>query len=109
LRHFPEIWNIRRKLGKQLIRQAPQLFIGVDAPDFNLGLECRLRQHGIRTAHFISPSIWAWRRERLEKIKRAVQHMLVLFPFEEAIYKQAGIAVDYVGHPFADVIPLDPD
>lgn len=109
LRHFPEIWSIRRQFAKKLIEQPPHLFIGIDAPDFNLGLEQGLKKRGIRTIQFVSPSIWAWRRERLEKIKQAVDHMLVLFPFEEAIYQQAGIQVNYVGHPFADIIPIKPD
>ncbi len=106
LRHLPELLWLRRRFGSQLIQQPPRLFIGVDAPDFNFGLEARLKQHGIRTAHFVGPSIWAWRRERLQKIKVAVDHMLVLFPFEAAIYQQVGIPVTYVGHPFADAIPL---
>ncbi|TAK92208.1 MAG: lipid-A-disaccharide synthase [Burkholderiaceae bacterium] len=109
LRHLPALLWLRHRFGTQLLRQPPQLFVGVDAPDFNFGLEARLKWHGIRTAHFVSPSIWAWRRERLQKIKRAVDHMLVLFPFEEAIYQQAGIPVTYVGHPFADAIPLQAD
>lgn len=109
LRHLPELLYIRRRLGSQLIQQTPQCFIGVDAPDFNFGLETRLKQHGIRTVHFVSPSIWAWRRERLAKIKAAVDHMLVLFPFEEAIYRDAGVPVTYVGHPFADSIDLVPN
>ncbi len=109
LRHLPELLWLRHRFGNQLIQQPPRLFIGVDAPDFNFGLEARLKQHGIRTAHFVGPSIWAWRRERLQKIKAAVDHMLVLFPFEAAIYQQAGIPVTYVGHPFADAIPLHPE
>lgn len=109
LRHLPELLSIRWRLGNQIIQQRPQLFIGVDAPDFNFGLETRLKQQGIRTVHFVSPSIWAWRRERLTKIKAAVDHMLVLFPFEEAIYQEAGIPVTYVGHPFADAIDVVPD
>lgn len=109
LRHLPELLYIRHRLGTQIIQQTPRCFIGVDAPDFNFGLEMRVKQHGIRTVHFVSPSIWAWRRERLAKIKAAVDHMLVLFPFEAAIYQEAKIPVTYVGHPFADVIDMIPD
>jgi lipid-A-disaccharide synthase len=109
LRHYPEIASIRRQLRERLLATPPSAFIGVDAPDFNLGLEEQLHSRGIRTVHFISPSIWAWRRERIEKIRRAVDHMLVVFPFEEAIYREAGIAASYVGHPLADVIPARPD
>jgi lipid-A-disaccharide synthase len=109
LSRFPEIYMIRRSLIKMLLAAPPDAFVGIDAPDFNLDLECRLKKAGIPVLHYIGPSIWAWRRERLEKIRRAVDHMLVLFPFEEAIYHEAGIAATYVGHPLADVIPLVPD
>lgn len=109
LRHYPEIAMIRRRLRQTLLASPPRAFIGVDAPDFNLGLEAALRSHGIPTIHFVSPSIWAWRRERIETMRRAVDHVLVVFPFEEAIYRDAGIPVSYVGHPLADVIPESPD
>jgi lipid-A-disaccharide synthase len=109
LSHLPELLLLRRRLAEQLLRQRPSAFIGVDAPDFNLGLETRLKQHGIPVLHFVSPSVWAWRRERIETIRRAVDHMLVLFPFEEALYQEAGIEATYVGHPLADIIPLSPD
>jgi lipid-A-disaccharide synthase len=109
LKHLPEIWNIRRALRKRLLAAPPDLFIGVDAPDFNLGLEIALKKREIPVVHYVSPSIWAWRRERISKIKRAVTHMLALFPFEAPIYEEAGIPVTYVGHPLADVIPLKPD
>ncbi len=98
---------MRRNLKHQLLAQKVQLYIGVDAPDFNFGIERALRKRGITTVHFASPSIWAWRGGRIHKIKRAVDHMLVLFPFEKAIYDNAGIAATYVGHPMADTIPLD--
>jgi len=84
------------------------LFIAVDAPDFNLDLELALKQHGIPTIHYVSPSIWAWRGERIHKIKRAVSHMLALFPHEPKLYQQAGVPVDYVGHPLADMLPEQP-
>jgi len=109
LSHYPEIFMIRRSLAKMLLAAPPDAFVGIDAPDFNLDLECRLKKAGIPVLHYIGPSIWAWRRERMEKIRRAVDHMLVLFPFEEAIYHEAGIAATYVGHPLADIIPLTPN
>jgi lipid-A-disaccharide synthase len=109
LRHYREIVGIRRALGERLLAQRPDLFIGVDAPDFNLALEARLRAAGVRTVHFISPSIWAWRAGRIESIRAAVGHMLCIFPFEPALYAEAGIAATYVGHPLADVIPLEAD
>jgi len=106
--HFPEIFMIRRRLAQRLLAAPPDAFVGIDAPDFNLDLEVRLRKAGIPVVHFIGPSIWAWRRERIDKIRRAVDHMLVLFPFEPALYHAAGIAATYVGHPLADVIPMVP-
>lgn len=105
LRHYLEIVGIRRKLRKYFLSNSPDLFIGIDAPDFNLGLELSLKQHGIPTIHYVSPSIWAWRGERIHKIKRAVTHMLALFPHEPKLYQQAGVPVDYVGHPLADMLP----
>ena len=108
LRHFLEILGIRRKLRDYLLSNKPDLFIGIDAPDFNLGLELQLKQRGITTIHYVSPSIWAWRGERIRKIKRAVSHMLALFPHEPGIYQQAGVPVDFVGHPLADIIPIQP-
>ena len=109
LGHYREIKGIQNSLRAGLISERPSVFIGVDAPDFNLGLEADLKQAGIPTMHFISPSIWAWRGGRIKKIERAVSHMLVVFPFEEAIYRKAGIDVTYVGHPLAEVIALQPD
>lgn len=107
LRRFREIWTIRRRLGDRLLAERPDVFIGVDAPDFNLGLEARLKAEGIKTMHFVSPSIWAWRGGRIHKIHRSVDHMLCLFPFEPEIYHRAGIAASFVGHPLADTIPLE--
>ncbi len=109
LMHYREISGIRKQLMQQLLAEKPDVFIGVDAPDFNLDLEIRLKQAGIPTMHYISPSIWAWRGGRIKKIAQAVSHMLVVFPFEEEIYRQAGIPATYVGHPLAQVIPLEPD
>ena len=108
LRHYREIAGIRRNLRKQLIANPPDLFIGVDAPDFNFDLELALKQRGIPTVHFVSPSIWAWRGERIHKIKCAVSHMLALFPFEVPLYEKAGVPVSYVGHPLADILPESP-
>ncbi|OGA18025.1 MAG: lipid-A-disaccharide synthase [Betaproteobacteria bacterium RIFCSPLOWO2_02_FULL_63_19] len=107
LRHYSEIVSIRRRTRRRLLREKPAIFVGIDAPDFNLHLEASLKRSGIPTIHYVGPSVWAWRRARLRHIARAVDQMLVLFPFEAAIYKQAGIPVVYVGHPLADVIPLE--
>jgi lipid-A-disaccharide synthase len=109
LAHYREITAIRNSLRAGLMAERPSVFIGVDAPDFNLGLETDLKKAGIPTMHFISPSIWAWRGGRIKKIEKAVSHMLVVFPFEEAIYRNAGIAATYVGHPLAEIIPMTPD
>jgi lipid-A-disaccharide synthase len=87
----------------------PRVFLGVDAPDFNLGVEARLRGRGVRTVHLISPSIWAWRPERIRKIQQAVDHMLCIFPFETDIYNGTGVQATYVGHPIADLIAESPD
>jgi len=105
LRHFPEILAIRRTLARRLVEKRPGLFIGVDAPDFNLRLERRLKRAGIPTVHYVSPSLWAWRGGRLSAIARSVDKMLVLFPFEEPLYREAGVPVAYVGHPLADASP----
>lgn len=107
--HYREVKGIQTALRDQLRDERPAVFIGVDAPDFNFGLETPLKQAGIPTMHFISPSIWAWRGGRIKKIARAVSHMLVVFPFEEEIYRKAGIPVTYVGYPLAEVIPMQPD
>ena len=109
LRHLPELLWIRSRITRYFLRERPRVFVGIDAPDFNFTLETKLKQAGIPTVHFVSPSIWAWRPERIHRIKQAVSHMLVVFPFEEQIYRDAGIPVSYVGHPLADVIPLEPD
>jgi len=106
LRHYFEIVGIRRKLRAYFLDNRPDLFIAIDAPDFNLDLELVLKRHGIPTIHYVSPSIWAWRGERIHKIKRAVSHMLALFPHEPEIYRQAGVPVDFVGHPLADMFPM---
>ncbi|MEO8152779.1 MAG: lipid-A-disaccharide synthase [Rhizobacter sp.] len=107
LRHYRELVGIRQALGDRLLQERPDAFIGVDAPDFNLGLETRLKAQGTKTIHFISPSIWAWRGKRIEKIRAAADHVLCIFPFEPAIYAQHDIAASYVGHPLADAIPME--
>ena len=104
LKHYFEIVGIRRKLRRRLFKTRPDVFIGIDAPDFNLDLERGLKARGIPTVHYVSPAIWMWRRERLGKIKRAVSRMLTLFPFEEEIYRDAGVDVAFVGHPLADML-----
>jgi lipid-A-disaccharide synthase len=101
--------RMRRELIRYFLQNPPDLFIGIDAPDFNLGLETRLRRNNIKTLHYVSPAIWAWRRGRISSIKRAVSHILCLFPFEKPIYDEAGIPATYVGHPSADMIPLEND
>lgn len=109
LRHLPELLWIRSRIARHFLNERPRVFVGIDAPDFNFALEAKLKQAGIPTVHFVSPSIWAWRPERIHRIAEAVSHMLVVFPFEEQIYRDAGIPVTYVGHPLADVIPMEPD
>ena len=112
LRHYREIIGIREQLKNRLLSepgQRPDIFIGVDAPDFNLDLEAALKAQGIKTVHFVSPSIWAWRADRVDKIRRSVDHVLCIFPFEPALLAAHGIAATYVGHPLASVIALQPD
>ena len=109
LRHYRGIADIRRQLKSRLLSTPPDLFIGVDAPDFNLALEADLRANGIRTVHFVCPSIWAWRAGRVEKIRRSANHVLCVFPFEPDLLARHGIAATYVGHPLANVIPMTPD
>ena len=104
LRHYLEIIGIRRRLAAHFRQHPPALFIGIDAPDFNLDLELGLKMSGVATVHYVSPSIWAWRSGRIDKIKRAVTRMLTLFPFEAKIYREQGIPVNYVGHPLADLL-----
>lgn len=109
LLRYREIVGIRKQLLNRLTNDKPRLFIGVDAPDFNLQLEENLRRQGVKTVHFVCPSVWAWRPERLEVIRRSVDHVLCIFPFEPALLAQHGIAATYVGHPLAQVIPVVPD
>lgn len=109
LLRYREIVGIRSQLKKRLLAEKPDVFIGVDAPDFNLDLEAALKAQDVKTVHFVCPSVWAWRPERLEKIKRSVDHVLCIFPFEPALLAQHGIAATYVGHPLAQVIPMQVD
>ncbi len=109
LRHLVGLLRMRRQLVAHFRKNPPDLFIGIDAPDFNLGLERKLKRSGIKTIHYVSPSIWAWRGGRVRKIRRAVNHILALFPFEVPLYEKAKVPVTYVGHPLADMLPLEPD
>ena len=109
LRHLPDLLAVRRAVYKRTLQQSPDVFIGIDAPDFNLGLERRLKQHGIRTAHYVSPSVWAWRESRAAKIGRSADRVLCLFPIEPPIYARHGVDARFVGHPLADMFPLEPD
>lgn len=109
LRRYREIVGIRAALGDRLLAAKPDVFIGVDAPDFNLDLEARLKAQGVKTVHFVCPSIWAWRPERVEKLRRSTDHVLCIFPFEPELLASHGIAATYVGHPLANVIPMEPD
>ena len=104
LSRLPQLFALRRALIRRLLAPRVQLFIGVDAPDFNLGLEARLKRAGVRTMHFVSPSIWAWRRERVRKIRRSIHRMLALFPFEPPLYEAADVPVTFVGHPLAQEV-----
>jgi lipid-A-disaccharide synthase len=109
LRHYREISRIRQTLVETLLAERPALFIGVDASEFNLGLERRLKEAGVPTVHYVSPSVWAWRRGRVRRVARSATHLLAMFPFEPALYAKSGLPVTYVGHPLADVIPVDVD
>ena len=109
LRHYREITGIRRQLLDRLRDTRPDVFIGVDAPDFNLDVEAKLKSRGIPAIHYVSPSVWAWRGGRVQKIGRSISHMLALFPFESEIYERHQIPVSYVGHPLADVLPTEVD
>jgi len=109
LRHYREISGIRRALLKRLLAERPDAFIGIDAPDFNLWLEGRLKAAGIPAIHFVSPSVWAWRAGRIRNIVRSVNQLLCLFPFEPPLYEKYGLPAYFVGHPLADMIPLEPD
>jgi lipid-A-disaccharide synthase len=109
LKRLPTLYRTFQSVKKRWLQHPPTAFLGVDAPDFNLRLERQLKMAGIPTVHFVGPSIWAWRYERIHQIRESVSHMLVLFPFEQAIYQKEKIPVTYVGHPLADAIPMQPN
>ncbi|HSG92869.1 MAG TPA: lipid-A-disaccharide synthase [Methylotenera sp.] len=109
IKHLWGLLKLRRQLLNHFLDNRLDLFIGIDAPDFNFWLERKLKNKGIKTIHYVSPSIWAWRKKRIKKIKDAVTEILALFPFEPALYQNEGIPVTYVGHPLADILPLVPD
>lgn len=109
LRHLPRLLRFRRELVARLRDWRPDVFVGIDAPDFNLGVERRLKAAGIRTVHYVSPSVWAWREGRAKKIGRSADRVLCLFPMEPAIYARHGVDARFVGHPLADVFPDEPD
>lgn len=109
LKHYREIVGIRRQLKTRLLASRPDLFIGIDAPDFNLDLARDLRKTGLKTVQFVCPSVWAWRAQRLQKIRDSVDHVLCIFPFEPALLSQYGIAASFVGHPLANLIPEHAD
>mgnify|MGYP000011041084 CR=1 FL=1 len=109
IKQLPSILSLRRALVKELLQHRPLAYLGIDAPDFNLGVEKKLKAAGIPTIHFISPSIWAWRGGRIKGIQESVDRMLCIFPFEPAIYDKVGMKASYVGHPLASTIPMIPD
>lgn len=109
LKRLPDILRLRRDLYQHFTKNPPDIFIGVDAPEFNLGLEHQLRDKGIKVVHYVSPSVWAWRRGRIHKIAQAVDTMLTLLPFEADFYREHHVPVEYVGHPLADQIPVEID
>jgi lipid-A-disaccharide synthase len=108
IKHLPRLLKLRKNLARRFIDWQPDVFVGVDAPDFNIELERRVREAGIKTVHFIGPSVWAWRYERIKKVKAAADHVMLVFPFEKDIYDKEGIAATYVGHPLADTIAIEP-
>lgn len=107
LKVYRQLVKLRTELGDRLLAERPAAFVGIDAPDFNLGLEARLKTAGMKTIHFVCPSIWAWRGGRVHKLAASADHVLCLFPFEPALLSKAGVRASYVGHPLADAIPLE--
>ena len=108
LRHYGEIMGIRRRLVNALLAERPDIYIGIDSSEFNLDVERKLKEAGIPTVHYSSPQVWAWRGWRVRRVARSVNRILVMFPFEAPLYEKIGVPVTYVGHPLADVIPMDP-
>src|SRR5690606_13474808 len=109
LRELPRLLRLRRELRRRVLAWQPDVFTGIDAPDFNLGVERWLKRRGVRTVHYVSPSVWAWRESRAAKIGESADRVLCLFPMEPAIYARHGVDARFVGHPLADAIPLEPD
>lgn len=109
LAHLPRLLKLRKAFRQRVLDWAPDVYIGIDAPDFNLGVERWLKQRGVRTVHYVSPSVWAWREERAAKIGASADRVLCLFPMEPPIYAKHGVDAVFVGHPLADAIPLQPD
>lgn len=109
IQHLPRLFQLRHNIYTECLEAESKVFVGVDAPDFNLTLEKQLRRKGMPVAHLISPSIWAWRPERIHDVREAVDHMMLVFPFEQEIYQRAGIRATFVGHPLANIIPMTPD
>jgi lipid-A-disaccharide synthase len=109
LAHLPRLLRLRRQLIRAVLDWQPDIFVGIDSPDFNLPIAGRLHRRGITTAHYVSPTVWAWRRGRVKGIRRDIDHMLTLLPFEARFYEDAGVPVTFVGHPMADRIPLETD
>lgn len=109
LRHLPRLLRLRKAFRQRMLDWKPDVFVGIDAPDFNLGVEAWLKQRGVRTVHYVSPSVWAWREKRAEKIGHSADRVLCLFPMEPPIYARHGVDARFVGHPMADDIPLHPD
>ena len=109
LKNLPAIWRIRKGLIAEMKQQQPDVFVGIDAPDFNLGVAAALKAAGIPTLHYVSPSVWAWRRERVHKIVQQADEVLCLFPMEPELYRQAGGRARFVGHPLAQTLPLEAD
>lgn len=107
--HLPGLLRIRRDLARHFLAHRPDVFVGIDSPDFNLGLERRLKADGVPTIHYVSPTVWAWRQGRVRTIARSVDRVLALFPFEAEFYERHDVDVTYVGHPLADQLPLEPD
>lgn len=109
LKHYLKLWLLQKKLIRSFLKNPPDIFIGIDAPDFNLTIEKKLKEAGIKTVHYVSPKVWAWRQNRVYKIKKSVDLMLTLFPFEKDFYKYHGVNSKFIGHPLADSIALQND